>query len=100
MTVHTLEPRAEFGAFMKRMRERAGLTQGQLAAQLGYTCGQFVSNWERGHTMPPIGKLPRIARALGTSHRAVEKAWTRYIARELNVARVQLRRAFREARAG
>lgn len=47
---------------IKTARSTAGLTQSQLAKKLGYTTSQFVSNWERGASVPPLKTLPKIAR--------------------------------------
>lgn len=51
------------GLILRKMRERAGLTQ----AELGNACeihSQFVSNWERGICMPPKHALKDLARTL------------------------------------
>jgi transcriptional regulator with XRE-family HTH domain len=40
--------------FLKTKREAAGLSQGQVAKKLKYTSPQFISNWERGISGPPI----------------------------------------------
>jgi transcriptional regulator with XRE-family HTH domain len=45
--------------FLKIKREGAGLSQGHVAKKLKYTSPQFVSNWERGVSSPPI-KILRI----------------------------------------
>ena len=44
----------DLGQFLKSKREGAGLSQGQVAKKLKYTSPQFVSNWERGVSYPPI----------------------------------------------
>lgn len=43
----------ELGQYLKEMRLKAGLTQTELATQLGNVHTQFVSNWERGLCAPP-----------------------------------------------
>ena len=48
-----------------RLRRERGLTQEQLAAQLGVTA-QAVSKWEKGQSIPDSSLLPEIALALGT----------------------------------
>jgi transcriptional regulator with XRE-family HTH domain len=53
-----------FGNFLARKRSLAGLSQNDLAEKLGYNTGQFVSNWERGTSSPPVDKLPMIAKIL------------------------------------
>ena len=45
---------------MREFREKAGLTQQQVAAAMGVTNG-VVSHWESGRKLPNAAKLPRIA---------------------------------------
>ena len=54
------------GAAISALRRKAGLTQAELAEKLGISY-QAVSSWERGATMPDIGKLMDLARALNTT---------------------------------
>jgi transcriptional regulator with XRE-family HTH domain len=49
------------GKFLKTAREKAALTQAQVAKSLSYSSAQFVSNWERGIALPPLNQLPRLA---------------------------------------
>ena len=46
--------------YLKTRRVHSGLTQGEVASKLGYSSAQFVSNWERGLSMPPISTLKKI----------------------------------------
>ena len=43
--------------FLKEKREECGLSQLEVAEQLGYSSAQFVSNWERGIVAPPIDTI-------------------------------------------
>jgi transcriptional regulator with XRE-family HTH domain len=43
--------------FLRTARENAGLTQTEVAKKLGYGSSQFVSNWERGRSTPPMNAL-------------------------------------------
>lgn len=45
--------RVGFGCVLKSLREEAELSQKEVADCLGYASAQFVSNWERGTTLPP-----------------------------------------------
>jgi transcriptional regulator with XRE-family HTH domain len=54
------------GEFISAMRQRAGLTQEQLAAQVGIT-HQAVSKWENGTSLPDAGLLVELADELGVS---------------------------------
>lgn len=49
------------GEFLKRKREKAGLTQKQVAVDLGYSTPQFISSWERGEREPPMNVIWRLA---------------------------------------
>lgn len=50
---------------IRTLRERAGLTQGQLARMLGLKSPNTVTNWESGTRMPRTAQLPQLAAALG-----------------------------------
>ena len=54
------------GAILSALRRKANLTQAQLAEKLGISY-QAVSSWERGASMPDIGKLVDLARTLDTT---------------------------------
>jgi transcriptional regulator with XRE-family HTH domain len=54
--------------FPNRIREyriRAGMSQDSLAAQIGRS-RSVISLWERGHTLPSVVDLFKLARALAT----------------------------------
>ena len=55
------------GKIFKTLRENAGLTQCEVSSKMGYTTIQFVSNWERGLSAPPIKDLPKLAKLYNTS---------------------------------
>ncbi len=57
---------AEIGRRISRLRKEKDMTQPALADVMGVSF-QAVSNWERGASMPDIGKLPELAQALGVS---------------------------------
>lgn len=50
---------------IKEMRERAGLTQAQLAQRLGFESQSLISMWETGERTPRSEKLPELAQILG-----------------------------------
>ena len=50
----------EMGAFLKAYRVKTGLTQREVADKFGYSTPQFISNWERGVSMPPTKALKRL----------------------------------------
>jgi transcriptional regulator with XRE-family HTH domain len=59
------------GSLLKDKRVEKGLTQMELAQELGYTSPQFVSNWERGMCSPAFDTLPLIAKILNISKKDV-----------------------------
>lgn len=46
--------------FLKQTREKSDLSQRQVADELGYQSAQFISNWERGVSSPPLKTLKRL----------------------------------------
>lgn len=53
------------GTFLREHRIKSGLTQGDVAKLLKYTTPQFVSNWERGVSQPPMDVLPQLSQRYG-----------------------------------
>lgn len=56
----------KIGAFIAASRRARGLTQQQLAGELGVT-NRAVSKWETGQGLPDIAVLPDLAAALGVT---------------------------------
>ena len=50
----------EFGIYLKQKRERLGLSQSEVAHELGYSSPQFVSNFERGLCSLPLNKIKKL----------------------------------------
>lgn len=57
----------QLGVFLRESRMKAGLSQMQVAKKLGYTTAQFISNWERGVSEPPLKALKVLARIYSVS---------------------------------
>lgn len=49
------------GKILKEKREKVGFSQAEVSKKLGYSSPQFVSNWERGLSTPPVTSLRSIA---------------------------------------
>lgn len=49
------------GKVLKDKREKAGFSQAEVSKKLGYSSPQFISNWERGLSTPPVTSLRAIA---------------------------------------
>jgi transcriptional regulator with XRE-family HTH domain len=47
--------------FLKNKRIVSGFSQKDVATQLGYSTSQFISNWERGISQPPLSTLRKLA---------------------------------------
>ncbi|MCL2855810.1 MAG: helix-turn-helix domain-containing protein [Defluviitaleaceae bacterium] len=54
------------GKKISALRKQRDMTQVELADKLGVTY-QAVSSWERGNSMPDIGKLPHISQVLNVT---------------------------------
>ena len=50
--------------FFKQAREKQEMSQAELGRRLGYTTGQFVSNWERQKSNPPDHQLKKLCTIL------------------------------------
>ena len=55
-----------FGATISSLRKEKGMTQLELARQMGVT-DKAVSKWERNLSFPDVASLPKLAEVLGTS---------------------------------
>ena len=55
-----------FGAAISALRKAKGMTQLELARQMGVT-DKAVSKWERDLSFPDVASLPKLAETLGTS---------------------------------
>lgn len=52
--------RKAVGTFLKQARGQTGLTQAEVASQLGHASPQFVSNIERGASVAPLPMLHKM----------------------------------------
>ncbi|MNJ93382.1 Helix-turn-helix domain protein [compost metagenome] len=55
---------SELGLILKKHRMNVGLTQMDLARNFGYGSAQFISNWERGLSQPPMEILVELCSML------------------------------------
>lgn len=63
------DARKELGQQLRRLRLSAGKTQWAVARKLGYQTAQFISNWERGVSVPPTSAIRPLAEVLGVKPR-------------------------------
>ncbi len=61
----------KLGTMLKEKRVSKGLTQMELATELGYSSPQFVSNWERGMCSPALESLPFLSKILNISKKEI-----------------------------
>ena len=81
--------------FLKDSRVGAGLSQKDVANRLKYSSAQFVSNWERGVSSPPL----RAVRKLASLYKVSEDQLYKVMLREtLELAEASLKRKFYGAR--
>lgn len=50
------------GNYLKNQRNESGYTQSEVAAKLGYSSPQFISNFERGLCSPPLKNLKTLVK--------------------------------------
>ena len=53
--------RTSLGLYLKTLREKNNLSQQQVAEAFKYESSQFISNWERGQSKPPIFRVKQLA---------------------------------------
>jgi transcriptional regulator with XRE-family HTH domain len=54
--------KASVSELLRKARTKKGLSQSEVAKRLGYSSPQFISNWERGLSSPPIPKLKKLCK--------------------------------------
>lgn len=84
------------GKFLRAHRVKAGLTQLDVANHLQYTTAQFISNWERGISMPPMDTLPRLATLLRIAPRDLIEVINDYQEQVLKLQKKQLMNLFKQ----
>lgn len=83
--------KAPISNLLKKARETAGLSQAEVAHELGYTSPQFISNWERGLSSPPIPKLKKLCKMYQLS---IDQAYNAMLSATLEEVENKLRRQF------
>ena len=88
-----MDAQAKLRRTLTDLRLRQGLTQSGLASLLGYSNGQFISNWERGLALPPIPTLFPLARIFEVS---AESLFNLVLAATLEIVSDEMIRRFNE----
>lgn len=55
----------KINSLLKSARVVKQMSQVEVGKRLGYKNGQFISNWERGLSMPPISKVKDLCKLYG-----------------------------------
>jgi transcriptional regulator with XRE-family HTH domain len=80
----TKQLRKQAGTWLKELRARAGLSQIQLAAALGFKYYTFISQVENGFGRVPTESLEKWARALGVDPSSFARELLSYYDPELH----------------
>lgn len=83
------------GDYLKKKREKKQLTQWDVARTLDYTTAQFVSNWERGVSLPPLETLPKLASLLKVPGKEFVDVMLKYQEEVLKQQKKQMQSFFR-----
>ena len=94
-TEHDLRRRI-VGRFLREKRLKASLTQWDVAHHLQYSTAQFISNWERGVSLPPLESLPKLAGLFGIPGKEIIDVMSHYQEQMLKLSKRQLVDVFRQ----
>ena len=83
------------GEYLKERRLQKGLTQREVADIFKYETPQFISNWERGVSMPPIAALKKLGSLYAIS---AEELFDKTLEVTIKTTTKNLRKKFAETR--
>ncbi|HEX7676251.1 MAG TPA: helix-turn-helix transcriptional regulator [Bdellovibrio sp.] len=83
-------------SFLKDARNKAALSQKDVADHMGYDTPQFISNWERGISAPPVNAIKKLAQLYKIS---ADSLFETLLEEEIRITSENLRRKFKSARA-
>jgi transcriptional regulator with XRE-family HTH domain len=86
---------SKLAPFLKECRLKAGLSQKEVSEYLKYDTAQFISNWERGVSSPPVSILWKLASLYSIS---AQKLFDVVLAEELRLTTLNLRTKFKQSR--
>lgn len=78
------------GQRLKGWRENVKLSQGEVAKKLQYSSPQFISNWERGLSLPPMEVLPKLLNLYSLSPDELTDVIYKYQEKQLEEQRLTL----------
>lgn len=56
----------KLGDYLKQKREYAKLKQIEVGKLMGWSSAQFISNWERGLSFPPVSIIKKLSKIYGS----------------------------------
>lgn len=80
---------------LQTMRVRANLSQRDVANHMGYATPQFISNWERGVSCPPVESVKKLASLYKVD---AEGLFNEILQSHIEMETTKLRAKFRRAR--
>lgn len=81
-----------FKDYLKNKRIERELSQKEVSDKLGYTTPQFISNWERGLSAPPIDVFKKIASLYQISS---EEMFDIFLSEEIERVRISMKDKFK-----
>ena len=82
---------APLNRFIRERRLALGLSQKHIANKLGYSSAQFISNWERGLSRPPVTALRKVALILNIE---ADEIFNIFLSDEIKEITIDLRNKF------
>lgn len=79
------------GNFLKQKRIKAKLSQGEVAKRLGYSSPQFISNWERNLSLPPMSILKKLSKMYNIGE---EELYNMIVDDAVNTLKTDLKKKF------
>lgn len=81
--------------YLKEKRLAAGFSQKDVSDIFGYTSPQFISNWERGLSQPPIKIIKKISDVYRVS---ADELFEVYLRQTIHDITLDMRKAFAASR--
>jgi transcriptional regulator with XRE-family HTH domain len=79
------------GSYLQEKRASVGLSQSDVADLFGYSTPQFISNWERGVSDPPVTAFKKLAQIYKAS---ADELFEIFLANKVQDVTRDLRRRF------
>lgn len=80
--------------YLRKKRVSANISQREVSKHLGYSTPQFISNWERGVSYPPVFAIKKIASLYGVP---AEELFENVLTSAIQETTSDMRRKFAES---